>query len=200
MKGREGERRAEAAGEDSRRRADVAHANADRRNLAPPHQLQHPHVVARVVGHRADLDDVRIEFRHPGVDFFEVVRRLAEVVVADDPSRAAEAADRPGDVVLEVDVLDPLGDRRPQEHQPLLLRAGVLAAVGRPPAGNDDRAGAIGRQSLDVRLAADVIHAQLDELRALFDEVPVFGQCVTVTAATYADANHGRKEGLGIGA
>ena len=83
--------------------------------------------------------------------------------------------------------------------QPLLLAAGVLAAVGLPPAGDHHRAGAIGHQPLDVHLAADVIHAQLDELRPLLDQVPVFGHDVTVPAATYADANHGWKKGLGIG-
>ena len=58
----------------------------------------------------------------PAVELVQVVGRLAEIVEADDPLRAAEAGDRRGHVVLQVDVLDPLGDRRPQQHQPLLLR------------------------------------------------------------------------------
>ena len=41
------------------------------------------------------------------------------------PNRGIDA----GDVLLQIDVLHALGNRRPQQHQPLLLGAGVLAAV-----------------------------------------------------------------------
>ena len=35
------------------------------------------------------------------------------------------------DVLFQIDVVHPFGDCRAQEHQPLLLGAGVFAAVGR---------------------------------------------------------------------
>ena len=59
----------------------------------------------------AELDDVRIELAQPAVDFVEIVGRLAEVVQADDPLGAAETRNRRGDVLFQIDVLDPLGDR-----------------------------------------------------------------------------------------
>ena len=128
----------------------------------------------------------------PPVDLVQVVGRLAEVVMADDPLGAAETRNLAGDVLLEIDVLDPLGNRRPQEHQPLLFGAGVFSALRRAAAGDDDRAGPVGHQPLDVHFAVDVVHAEFDELGALFDQVPVFGDHVTMSAAADADADHKR--------
>ena len=89
------------------------------------HQLQHPQVVVRLVGHGGDLDDVGVERRQPGVDLVQIVGRLAEVVQADDPLGLAEARDRAGDVVFQIDVFDAFGDRAAQQHQPLLFAAGA---------------------------------------------------------------------------
>ena len=199
-----GERGAELAGENPRGDADVAHAQADRRHLAAARQFQHPQIVVRMVGHRADLDDVGIELAQPAVDFVEVVGRLAEVVQADDPLGLAESRNRRGDVVLQIDVLDALGNRRPQQQQPLLLAAGELPAVDRAAAGDDHRAGPVGHQPPQVHLAVDVVQPQFDQLGALVDQVPMFGNHVPMPAAANADANHGEgrgvgDEGLGIG-
>ena len=59
-----GERSSEFAGQNPRRRADVAHAHADRGNLALLHHLEHPQIVVRIIGHRGNLDDVGVELRH----------------------------------------------------------------------------------------------------------------------------------------
>ena len=192
MEGGEAQGRAEASAEDPGGRADVAHADADGGNLALARQLQHPQVVAGMVGHGADLDDVGVQAAEAPVDFSEVVGRLAEVVVADDPLGLAEAGDLAGDVLFEIDVLDPLGDGRPQQHQALIFAAGEFSPVRGAAAGDDDRAGPVGDQPLDVRLAVDVIDAEFDELGALLDEVAVFGDDVAMAAAADADADHGR--------
>ena len=86
----------------------------DGRHVAVLDQPQHPQVVGRVVSHGGQLDDVGIERGHPRVQFFEVVRRDAKVVVADDPLGLAEPRDAGGDILLQIDVLDPGGDGRPQ--------------------------------------------------------------------------------------
>ena len=128
---------AEPPGKNSRRHADLAHAQPERRHLARPRKLQHPQVVLRVVGHGADLDDVGVQRGQPAVDVFQVVGRPLEVVHADDPLGGAEAGDLAGDVFLQVDVLGPLGDRRPQEDLPLLFAARVAAAVAVAATGDD---------------------------------------------------------------
>ena len=124
------------------------------------------------------------------MDLLEVVGRLAEVVEADDPLGLAEAGDLAGDVLFEIDVLDPFGDRGPQEHQALVFAAGEFSPIGGPAAGDDDRAGPVGDQPLDVRFAVDVVDAEFDELGALLDEVAVFGDDVAMSAAADADADH----------
>ncbi len=197
MEGGVGERGAELAGQNPRGDADVAHAQADRRHLAAARQFQHPQVVVRMVGHRADLDDVGIELAQPAVDFVEVVGRLAEVVQADDPLGASETGDRRGHVVFQIDVLDALGDGGPQQQPALLLAAGELPAVGGPAASDDHRAGPVGHQPLQVHLAVDVVQPQFDQTGALVDQVPILGDHVPVPAAANADANHKRGEGLG---
>ena len=191
-----GERRAELAGENPRGDADVAHAQADRRHLAAAGQLQQPQVVVRMIGHRADLDDVGIELAHPAVDVVEIVGRLAEVVQADDPLGAAETRNRRGDVLFQVDVVHALGDRAPQQQQPLILAAGKLPAVDGPAAGDDHRARPVGHQPPQVHLAVDVVQPQFDQLGALVDQVPMLRNHVSVPAAANADADHG--EGRGV--
>ena len=94
----------------------------------------------RLVGHRGDLDDVGVERLEPGVQLAQIVGRVAEVVVADDPLRLAEAGNLAGDVVFQVDVLDAVGDRLAEQHQPRVFVAGVLAAVLLAADGDDRRA------------------------------------------------------------
>ena len=186
-----GMRGPELAGQDAGRHADIAHPQADRGDLGLADHVEDPHVVAGMVGHRRDLDDVRIALRKAAVDLVEVVGRLAEVVEADDPLRLAEAGNAGGDVVFQVDVFDAFGDGRPQEELPLLLRAGPFAAVGRAAAGDDHGAGPIGEQPLDVDGPGDVVQPQFDQLGPLLGKVPVFGDHVTMAAAADTDANHG---------
>ena len=107
----------------------------------------------------------------PGVQLAEIVGRVAEAVVADDPLRLAEARNLAGDVVFQVDVLDAVGDRLAEHDQPRLLAARVLAAVLLAAHGDDRRARPILEQPLDVHPRADVIEAQLDQLGPLLDQV-----------------------------
>ncbi len=94
----------------------------------------------------------------------QVFGRLAEVVVADDPLGFAEARNRAGDILFQIDVLDAFGDGGPQQQQPRLLGPLPAAAIDLPAAGDDHRRGPIGQQPLEVHLAVDVIQAQLDQL------------------------------------
>ena len=132
-----GMRGAELAGQDAGRHADIAHPQANRGNLGLADHIQDPHVVTGMVGHGRDLDDVRIALAKTAVDLVEVVGRLAEIVETDDPLGLAVARNLGGNVVFQVDVIDALDDGRPQQKLTLLLRAGPLAAVGRPTAGDD---------------------------------------------------------------
>ncbi len=192
-KGGEGEGGAVLAAEDARGDADVAHAEADGWHLALSDQAEHADVVVGAVGHRADLDDVGVEFGQALVDAFEVVGGLTEVVEADEALGLAVAGDLAGDVVLEVDILHPLGDGRAEEHEPLRLGLGPFSAVAFAAAGDHDRAGAVGQQSLDVDLAVDVVESEFDELRPLFGEVAMLGDHVAVTSAADTNADHGEE-------
>ena len=196
MEGGVAERGAELAGQNPRGDADVAHAQADRRHLAAPRQFQHSQVVVRMIGHRADFDDVGIELAEAAVDFVEVVGRLAEVVQTDDPLGASETGDRRGDVVFQIDVLDPFGDGGPQQQPALLLAADEFTAVGSPAASDHDRAGPVRHQPLQVHLSVDIIQPQFDQTGTLVDQVPKLGDHVPVPAAANADANHGRGRGV----
>ena len=126
----------------------------------------------------------------PLVDAPQVLRRLAEIVVADDPLGLPEPRDAAGDVILQVHVVDAFRDRRPQGQQPGLFRVVPLAAVLLAAAGDDARAGPLAEQAADVHAAADVVHPQLDQLHALFGQVPMLGHRMLVAAATNANANH----------
>ncbi len=117
----------------------------------------------------ADLDDVGIVTAEPGVDGIEVVRRLAEVVEADDPLGLAESRNLPRDIFIQVDVLDALGDGRAEQQDPLLFAADELAAVGAAAAGDNHRTGPVGHQPPQVYVAVDVVQAELDQFRSLVD-------------------------------
>ncbi|RIK75788.1 MAG: hypothetical protein DCC68_20610 [Planctomycetota bacterium] len=129
MKRRKRKRHPELARQNPRRHSQVAHANADRGNVALAHEPQHPQIVARLVRHRRDLDDVRIERRHPRVDRFEIRRRLPEIVQADDPLRLAKPRNARRNVLFDVDVVGPFADRRPQQELPIRLGERPFAAV-----------------------------------------------------------------------
>ncbi len=63
------------------------------------------------------------------MNLLQVVGGFPEVVQADDPFGLAIARNRASDVFLEVDVLDSLGDRGTQQHQPIFFPAAVLATI-----------------------------------------------------------------------
>ncbi len=192
MERRVRERGAELAGQNARRDADFAHADPHGRNLAVPDQLQHAHVVVRLVGHRGDLDDVGIERGQSGVDFRQVLGCLAEVVQADDAFRLAVDRNLVGDVRLQIDVLDAFRDRGPQQHQPRLLAALPLALVLQPPTRGDHRAPALAKQPLQIDLPADVVQTDLDQLSTLLHQVSMFRHHMPVTTTRNTHANHRR--------
>ena len=186
-----GMRGPELSGKDARGNANVAHAQADRGNLGLADHVEDPHVVAGMVGHGRDLDDVRIALRKAAVDLVEVVGRLAEVVKADHPFRLAETGYARSNVVFQIDIIDAFGNRRPQEKLPLFLRALPLAAIRWAAAGDDHRARPIGKQPLEIDRPVDIVQPQFDQLGPLLGKVPVFSDHVTVAAAADTDANHG---------
>ena len=185
---------AELARQDAGGHADVAHSQADRGDLGLADHLQDADVVGGVVDHRRDLHDVRVALRQAAVDLGEVLGRLAEVVEADDPLGLAEAGNGGGDIVFQVDVLDPFGDGRPQEELPLLFRPVPLPAVGGAAAGDHYGARPLGDQAAEVDGPADVVQPQLDQLGPQLGEVPMFVDHETVAAAADADANHNDNE------
>ncbi len=119
-----------------------------------------------------------------------VLRRDAEVVIADDAFCFAESRNGGGDVFLEVDPLAAFGDGGAQEQLPGLLGSRPATAVGLSAAGDDDRARPVGQEALEVYIAVDVIQPKLDELRTALDEVLVLGNHVPVTTAADTDAEH----------
>ena len=132
---------------------------------------------ARVVARRGDLDDVGVELLALLGDVLEVDRRGLHVVVADDPLGLAEPADLGGDVHLEVDVIDPRGDRLADQLLPLLLVAAPEAAVDAAPDREDQRRGPILEDPLQVRLAAQAVDPQLDQVDAGLGRLfPFLGQ------------------------
>ncbi len=76
----------------------------------------------RMICHRGELDDIRLTTGQTGMDLAEVLGRLREVMQADDALRLAEAGNRAGDVVLQVDIVDALGNCRAEQHQPFCFR------------------------------------------------------------------------------
>ena len=110
------QRGAKLARQNSRRRADLSQAHAHHRRPAAPRQFQHPDVIVRLVGHRADFHDVGIECAQPAMDVVEVVGCLVEVVKTDNPLGLAQSRNGCGYVVFQIDVLCALGDRGPQQR------------------------------------------------------------------------------------
>ncbi len=140
-------------------------------------ELQHPHRVDGRIGHRDDLHDVGVELCQPLVDLFEVLGRLLEVVVADDPLRVAVAADAAGDVGLEVDVVGPAGDGGAEQGLPLFLAAAPASLLLCPAAGADDGSGPLGQQDMQVGRVVEPIEPQFDEL----GPAPASARCSATT-------------------
>jgi hypothetical protein len=92
-----------------------------------------------------DAGELGIKGRQPGVDFFEVVGRLAKVVQADDPLGLAVPRNRRRRVFLQVDIVHAFGDGAAQEHPPLFFRTAVFAAVLRSPQGQNHRTRPLGQ-------------------------------------------------------
>ncbi len=133
----------ELAGQDSRRRTNLAHADADRGNLAVPHELKHPHVVMRFVRHGRQLDHVGVQIGESRVNLLQVFRRLAEVVHADNAFGLAVSRDTSGDFLFQVDILHAFGDRRPEQHQASFFRTTPLPLIVRPSTSGNYRTWAI---------------------------------------------------------
>ena len=60
-------------------------------------------------------------------------------MLANDPLSLTVSHDVGSDVDLDVDVLDPFGNRCPQQHQSSFLATCPLATVALAPASDDDR-------------------------------------------------------------
>ena len=187
---REREGRPATSDEDAGRHADVPHAYTHRRNRGRPHQCHHPQVVPGMIRHRGDLHDIGIQGGEPGVERLEIDGRLVKIVVADDPLRRAIAWHALGDIILEIDVIGPLDDRRSQ-HQP----AGFL---GLPPAstircaaaGGNHGAVSFPEQTRHLHGPLDVIKPQFHQADAVVGQILVFGDDVPMTAPSDADADH----------
>ena len=93
-------------------------------------------------------------------------------MVADDPLGLAETANLGGDVHLEVDVVDPQSDRLAEQLLPLLLVAPPEAAVDPPPDREDHRRRAILEDPLQIRIAAQTVDSQFDQLDARARPLP----------------------------
>ncbi len=103
-----------------------AHAKCHRRNFGVTAEPQCFDVVDRVVRHRGNLDDIRIEFAHPVMDVLEVVGSFVEIVVADDSLRVAVSRNSICDIHFEVNIVSSVGDRGTQEHLPIPSRSASI--------------------------------------------------------------------------
>ena len=115
-------------------------------------------------------------------------------MVADDPLGLSIAWDLRSDVGFQVDILDALCDRIPQQHLPFGFALEPTAAVFASAYRDHDRPGAIVKQSAQIDGSADVIETQFDELCPLLDEKLVFGNHPLVAGTTKANAYHGGVE------
>ena len=154
------------------------------------HHLEHPQIIGGMVRHGRDLDNVGIHRGESLVQEREVGRGLLEVMVANDPLRHPVAANAGSDVILEVYIIGPFDDGRPQQGQPRLFGMLPAAAVALPPAGHDDGAGAVPEEPLHLHLALEIVEPQLDEPDAVLHQMLVFGDHVPMPATADAHADH----------
>ena len=73
------------------------------------------------------------------MDLFEIVGRLFEVVITDDPLRVAITRNLVGNVHFQVDVIHAVGDRRSQQHHAVGLAVLPQSLVFSTPTSRDDR-------------------------------------------------------------
>lgn len=147
----------------------------------------------RIVRHGGKLDNVGIEFSQALVNFPDILRCLMKIVIADNPFGLSKSWNRTGDVFFEIHVVDPLGDCRTEQHQPLLLALVPLAAILLATAGDDDRTGPIRNKPLQIHGPHDVIDAQFNELGALFRQMLMLGDHHLVPAAANTYCNHSNR-------
>jgi hypothetical protein len=102
---------------------------------------------------------------HVFVNLFQILRHIAQVVIADNPLDVLEPADAVGNVGLDIHPIETAHDSLTQEHQTFFFAAGPTAAVLRTTHGSDKGAGPIGDKALEVRGFGQEVHAQLDHAR-----------------------------------
>jgi len=125
------------------------------------------------------------------LDFFQVFRGAAKIVVADDPLGLAEAGNGPGRVFLQVHVLHAGHNRAAEQHPALIFAAGETAAVLGTAHGDDDRAGAVVDQAIEAYPTLEVVQPQFEQLRSLFGHVFHLGPEHPVPPATNTHTDHG---------
>jgi len=142
------------------------------------------------VGHRRQLHHVGVERSQPLVDLFEVLGRLAKVVVTDDPFRLAVARNGRRHVLFQIDVVDSGHDGRPEQNLAFAFRFRPLSSVGLAPTGEDDRTRALAQQAFQIDGAEDPVDAHLDHPHPLLGQMFVLGHHLPVPTATNAHTNH----------
>ena len=78
-------------------------------------------------------------------------------------------------IFFQIDVFNARHNRLSQQQLSLLLAPHPLAAVALAPAGNHHRARSLGKQSVQVHRALDIVQPQFHELSAVFRQVLVLG-------------------------
>jgi hypothetical protein len=186
----EREGRPVAADENPGGHADVAHAKPHGRNPGRPYQLHHPQVVCGVVGHGGDLHDIGIHGSQPLMERLEIGGRFVEIVVADDPLGAAVPWHFCGNVILQINVVSPLHDRRSQHEPAGLLRLPPAATIRRAAAGDDHGTMTFPEKPRHLHGPLDVVETEFHKSDAVFGEILVLGDDVPVPAPSDANADH----------
>ena len=152
------------------RLADVAHAEGDGRLRSGLLKPQHAGHVVRALSQDRDLEDIRILLQHVGVDFVQILRRLGEVVVADDPLHGAEPRDGVGDVRFQIDPVERTGDDGlTKDDLAFGLGAGKATAIRWPAQRGHPRAQLARQKSLELHGLRQEVQAQFDELGPALD-------------------------------
>ena len=120
-----------------------------------------------MLGADGELDDVGVLLAHLGVNLFQVLGHLAQVVVADDALDVAKTAYLIDDVGFQIDPVEAGDDGLAQQRQARFLGALPGAAVGRPADRGHQRARFVGQQSLEVGRLGNIVQAHLDQARSL---------------------------------
>ncbi len=189
MEGRITEGRSKFACQNARRDSDIPHAQADCGNPALRHKLEHPEVILRVVGHRGDLDDVRIEGGHAIVKGLEILRRFVKIVIADDAFGLAVSGNRGRDILFQVDVVHSFGDGGPKNELPLLFSPPKPSPITFSAARHDHRAGTFVEEPLHVDRTIDVVEPNFDQLHALLRKIPMLCDHMPMASSSNADTN-----------